>query len=157
MNFSELELKSMRNLYKYLLDSFGTVDTVTKLVAYIQILSEYLTVLFPVKKEDKYETGKVNVRKRAKSELLYKICALRNALTHFRGYNKDLEILIDGVSYGYKDYTLDGIDEYINKLYYDVHLFEQLRDILKSCTATDYSNTSIKSLMPILSNMLKGD
>lgn len=155
MNFSEVELKSMRMLYKYLLDTFGTVDTVTKLVMYIQILAEYLTVLFPVVKGEKYETGKVNVREQANSELLYKICALRNALTHFRGYNKDFAILIDGVSDGYKDYTLDDIDEYVNKLYHDVHLFEQLRDILKSCTAS--THTLSKSLMPTLSNMLKGD
>ena len=156
MNFSEIELKSMRMFYKYLLDTFDTVDTVTKLVAYIQILSEYLTVLFPVEKEDKYETGKVNVFNQSKSDLLYYICALRNALVHFRGFNMQLEMFIDKVSIGHKDYTVADIDNYINKLYYDKHLFEQLKDILKSCTVTKYSSSSNNTLTPILSNMLKG-
>lgn len=150
MNFSEIELKSMRMFYKYLLDSFDTVDTVTKLVAYIQILSEYLTVLFPVEKEDKYETGKVNVFNQSKSDLLYYICALRNVLVHFRGFNMQLEIFIDKVSIGHKDYTTVDIDRYINKLYYDVGLFEQLKDILKTCTVTEYFSSSSNTLTPTL-------
>lgn len=157
MNYSEEELNSMILLNEYLLKNFKGIESIVDLILFIQILAEYISVKFPTLNNGKYMTGKESVKNNSGSVIMYNICLMRNILVHWRGYSKSVEQLINGIMLSKEDVMYESVREYINILLDCDSLFEQLKDVLKSCTYSASTHTLSKSLTPILSSMLKGD
>lgn len=139
-------------ILRVLMNGSYTLESILLAVIYF---GQYLTYVYSeekVKKEGTFMTGDSSVYKTAPYEFYSKIVKLRNELIHLNKLDNAIKycnsiIASLKLTNGVKDSFEEKVINFIG-----VRGFEQIRDLL-----TDFEETRKDSILPNMSNLIKGE